>query len=114
MESLLFPIVVLLIAAVIAVPFAKRLGVGSIIGYLIAGIVVGPAGLALIDDPESARHVSELGVVMLLFLIGLELKPARLWVMRRSVFLFGGAQVALTAILFTVLAYGLKDRKSVV
>jgi glutathione-regulated potassium-efflux system protein KefB len=106
-DSLLLPIVVLLIAAVIAVPFAKRLGVGNIIGYLIAGIVVGPAGFALIHDTESARHVSELGVVMLLFLIGLELKPARLWVMRRSVFLFGGAQVALTAVLFTALAYGM-------
>ncbi|HEY4135131.1 MAG TPA: monovalent cation:proton antiporter-2 (CPA2) family protein [Alphaproteobacteria bacterium] len=104
MDSLLLPIVVLLIAAIIAVPFAKRLGIGSIIGYLIAGIVVGPAGFGLIRDTESASHVSELGVVMLLFLIGLELKPARLWIMRRTVFLFGGAQVFVTAALFTGLA----------
>ncbi len=107
MDSLLIPIVVLLVAAIIAVPFAKRLGIGSIIGYLIAGIVIGPAGFGLIRDTESASHVSELGVVMLLFLIGLELKPARLWVMRRVVFMFGGAQVALTTALFAGLAYWL-------
>ena len=104
MDALLLPIVILLAAAVIAVPAAKHAGVGGIIGYVIAGVVVGPNGLALIEDSETARHIAELGVVMLLFLIGLELKPARLWVMRRSVFLFGGAQVAVTAALFGGLA----------
>ena len=89
--------IVLLAAAVLAVPLAKRLGFGSPLGYLAAGLAIGPSGLGLITDVESMAHVSELGVVMLLFLIGLELRPQRLWVMRKSVFALGGAQVALTA-----------------
>jgi glutathione-regulated potassium-efflux system ancillary protein KefC len=97
--------VVLLGAAVLAVPLAKRLGLGSIIGYLVAGIAVGPAGLGLIPDPESMRHAAELGVVMLLFLIGLELKPTRLWVMRRAVFLLGGLQVVATAAAMSLAAW---------
>src|SRR6185437_13295072 len=87
----------LLTAAVIAVPIAKRLGFGSVLGYLGAGLVIGPAGLRLVTDLGSIADVSELGVVMLLFLIGLELRPARLWVMRRSVLGLGAAQVVVTA-----------------
>jgi monovalent cation:proton antiporter-2 (CPA2) family protein len=90
-------LVILLAAAVLAVPLAKRLGFGSVLGYLGAGLVIGPAGLRLVTDVASITEASELGVVMLLFLIGLELRPARLWVMRRSVFALGGAQVAVTA-----------------
>ena len=83
--AFLYTLVTLLAAAVIAVPIAKRLGFGSVLGYLGAGLVIGPAGLRLVTDLGSIADVSELGVVMLLFLIGLELRPARLWVMRRSV-----------------------------
>jgi monovalent cation:proton antiporter-2 (CPA2) family protein len=101
-HDLVLVAVLLLGAAVLAVPLAKRLGLGSIIGYLAAGTVVGPSGLDLIPDAESMRHVAELGVVMLLFLIGLELKPNRLWVMRRAVFALGGAQVAATAAVATL------------
>lgn len=90
-------LVILLAAAVMAVPVAKRLGFGSVLGYLLAGLVIGPAGLRLVTDVQSISEVSELGVVMLLFLIGLELRPARLWVMRRSVLGLGAAQVAVTA-----------------
>lgn len=90
-------LVILLAAAVVAVPVAKRFGFGSVLGYLGAGLIIGPAGLRLVTDVESIAQVSELGVVMLLFLIGLELRPARLWVMRRSVLGLGAAQVAVTA-----------------
>jgi glutathione-regulated potassium-efflux system protein KefB len=90
---------VLLAAAVVAVPLAKRMGFGSPLGYLAAGLAIGPNGLGLIPEAEAIRHVSELGVVMLLFLIGLELRPRRLWVMRKSVFGLGGAQVVATALL---------------
>jgi glutathione-regulated potassium-efflux system ancillary protein KefC len=93
----LYTLVILLAAAVVAVPVAKRLGFGSVLGYLAAGLIIGPAGLRLVTDVESIAQASELGVVMLLFLIGLELRPARLWVMRRSVLGLGAAQVAVTA-----------------
>ena len=80
-------------AAVVAVPLSRRLGFGSVLGYLTAGIVIGPAALGLIDDVDHVLHFAELGVVFLLFIIGLELKPSRLWVMRRPVFGLGTAQV---------------------
>jgi glutathione-regulated potassium-efflux system ancillary protein KefC len=92
----LYTLVVLLVAAILLVPLAKRLGVGSVLGYLAAGLIIGPAGLGLITDVENIASVSELGVVMLLFLIGLELRPARLWTMRRSVFGMGLTQVVVT------------------
>lgn len=86
----------LLLAAVIAVPLFKRMRLGAVLGYLAAGIVLGPNGVGLIEDPNAIAHVSEFGVVFLLFVIGLELKPQRLWTMRRQVFGLGGAQVAVT------------------
>lgn len=89
----------LLVAAVTAVLLFNRLGLGSVLGYLAAGAVVGPAGLSLVQDPDNMRHIGELGVVFLLFLIGIEIKPKRLWVMRRMVFGFGGAQVVITGII---------------
>ncbi len=92
----LYAIVILLTAAIVAVPLAKRLGFGSVLGYLAAGLIIGPAGLGLVTDVESIAQVSELGVVMLLFLIGLELRPTRLWTMRKSVLGLGAAQVAIT------------------
>ena len=93
-HSLLFNALVYLAAAVIIVPVAKRLGLGAVLGYLLAGIVIGPWGLRLIGEVEDILHFSEFGVVLLLFLIGLELEPKRLWSLRRPIFGRGSAQVA--------------------
>ena len=90
-------ILVFLVAAVIAVPLFRRLGLGAILGYLVAGVAIGPDGLKLVPDPEDVLAASEFGVVMMLFIIGLELSPARLWVLRRKVFGTGGLQVLLSA-----------------
>ena len=84
---------VYLAAAVIAVPLARKLGLGSIIGYLGAGIAIGPFGLKLVSDPDAILQFAEFGVVLMLFLIGLELEPPRLWAMRRPIFGWGSAQV---------------------
>ncbi|HMB56255.1 MAG TPA: monovalent cation:proton antiporter-2 (CPA2) family protein [Arenimonas sp.] len=89
---------IFLVAAVLAVPLFRRLGLGAVLGYLVAGAVMGPFGFKLVKDPASTLAFSELGVVMLLFVIGLELSPARLWVMRRQVFGIGGLQVAISAL----------------
>ena len=86
---MLTTLVVLLAAATIAVPLTRRAGFGSVLGYLLAGIVIGPAGLRLVTDIDAIASIASLGVVMLLFLIGLEVRPQRLWVMRRSVFGLG-------------------------
>ncbi|MGE4064104.1 MAG: monovalent cation:proton antiporter-2 (CPA2) family protein [Rhodospirillaceae bacterium] len=83
-------------AAVLVVPVFRRLGLGAVLGYLAAGAVIGPFGLSLIDDVEAAAHLAEFGVVLLLFIIGLELNPGRLWTMRSMVFGLGGAQVVVT------------------
>ena len=96
--------VVFLLAAVLTAPLAKRLQLGAVLGYLFAGVIIGPSVLGLIGNPESVAHISELGVVLLLFIIGLELSPRRLWVMRRSVFGVGLAQVLLTGGVLGVLA----------
>jgi monovalent cation:proton antiporter-2 (CPA2) family protein len=96
---------VLLAAAVLSVPIARRLGLSAIVAYLIAGIVIGPYGLAAFGTPESIVPVSELGVVMLLFLIGLELELGRLIAMRRAIFGLGAAQLALTALAIGAIAY---------
>ncbi len=90
-------LLVFLVAAVIAVPLFRRLGLGAVLGYLAAGVVIGPDGLRLVPDPEDVLAASEFGVVMLLFVIGLELSPNRLWIMRRQVFGSGGLQVLVTA-----------------
>nr|WP_321984152.1 cation:proton antiporter [uncultured Lichenicoccus sp.] len=90
-------LVALLLASVVMVPISRRLGFGAVLGNLVGGAVIGPLGLGLIRSPGQIENVSQLGVVMLLFLIGLELRPQRLWVMRRAVFGLGSAQVILTA-----------------
>ncbi|NQD91414.1 glutathione-regulated potassium-efflux system protein KefB [Pseudomonas sp. CrR25] len=102
--NLLQTAVVFLLAAVLVVPVAKRLQLGAVLGYLLAGVLIGPAALRLIDDPAGVSHISELGVVLLLFIIGLELSPRRLWVMRQSVFGVGLAQVLLTALVIGTVA----------
>ncbi len=101
-ESLIF-----LLAAVIAVPISRRLGFGSVLGYLAAGIVIGPFGFAFVTDAEHILHFAELGVVLLLFVVGLELQPSRLWVMRRLVFGLGTAQVLVSAAAVAGVAYAL-------
>lgn len=93
MQGLLFQIVVYLAAAVIAVPLSRRLGLGAVVGYLAAGVAIGPAVLGLIHEPVAILHFSEFGVVLLLFLIGLELEPTRLWHLRHAIFGLGGSQM---------------------
>ena len=94
-------VVALLGAAVIAVPLFKRAGLGSVLGYLAAGLAIGPFGLRLFTDPQAILHVAELGVVMFLFVIGLEMQPSRLWSLRREIFGLGVAQVAVCGALLT-------------
>ena len=98
-------LVALLAAATIAVPLTRRAGFGSVLGYLLAGIVIGPAGMRLVTETEQIGSVSSLGVIMLLFLIGLELRPQRLWVMRRAVFGLGTCQLVATAAALAGLAH---------
>lgn len=95
---------VFLVAAIVMVPVAKRLGLGSVLGYIVAGAIIGPFGLKLFGDPEGAMHAAEFGVVIMLFLIGLELQPMLLWNMRRSIVGVGGAQVVLTGLALTGVA----------
>ncbi len=83
--SLVAP-VVLLAAAVIAVPIFKRIGLGSVLGYLIAGLIIGPFGFAFFQDSTAILHIAELGIVMYLFVIGLEMQPSHLWSLRREIF----------------------------
>lgn len=90
-------VILFLSAAVIAVPLARKAGIGAVLGYLLAGMAIGPWGLRLINDVEAVLHFSELGVVLLLFIIGLELNPGKLWQMRRPIFGLGALQVLLTA-----------------
>ena len=104
--SLIAQAAIFLGAAVVAVPLSKRLGLGSVLGYLLAGAAIGPWGLRLVSDVESILHFGEFGVVLLLFLIGLELQPERLWTMRRPVFGLGGAQVTVSAAILAAASYG--------
>ncbi|KQZ29284.1 potassium transporter [Mesorhizobium sp. Root552] len=97
----LFYVVALLGAGVVAVPIFKRIGLGSILGYLTAGLVIGPFGLGVFSESEAILHIAELGVVMFLFIIGLEMQPSRLWGMRREIFGLGALQVGFCAVLLT-------------
>jgi glutathione-regulated potassium-efflux system ancillary protein KefC/glutathione-regulated potassium-efflux system protein KefB len=89
---------IFLAASVLMVPVARKLGLGSVLGYLLAGVLIGPFGLRLIDDVAAILNFSEFGVVLFLFIIGLELQPSRLWVLRHQVFGLGSTQVLLTAL----------------
>ncbi|MGB5276335.1 MAG: glutathione-regulated potassium-efflux system protein KefC [Gammaproteobacteria bacterium] len=100
-HSLLFNAFVYLSAAVIAVPISKRLGFGAVLGYLLAGVVIGPWGFRLIREAEDILHFAEFGVVLLLFVIGLELNPRRLWEMRKPILGLGAAQVIITTSILT-------------
>jgi len=96
-----------LAAAIVAVPIAKRVGLGSVLGYLIAGILIGPYALAMVGDQTDVMHFAEFGVVMMLFLVGLELQPSRLWTLRHSILGLGGLQVVLTAAVIFASCYWL-------
>jgi glutathione-regulated potassium-efflux system protein KefB len=93
-SSELIKVVALLGAAVVMVPIFRRLGLGSVLGYLSAGLLIGPFGLGWFSDPEAILHVAELGVVMFLFVIGLEMRPSHLWSLRRQIFGLGTLQIA--------------------
>lgn len=114
--SLLGQSLVFLLAAVIAVPISRRLGLGSVLGYLAAGIIIGPFGLAFVSDADQILHFAELGVVFLLFIVGLELKPSRLWVMRRMVFGLGAMQVIIStaAIALVAMAIGVEQNIAII
>ncbi|MGD8111473.1 glutathione-regulated potassium-efflux system protein KefB [Vibrio sp. TRT 21S02] len=96
---------IFLTAAVIAVPLAQRAGLGSVLGYLLAGVAIGPWGLGLISDVEAILHFAEFGVVLLLFLIGLELNPKKLFQMKGPILGLGGAQVVLTTLALSLIAH---------
>jgi monovalent cation:proton antiporter-2 (CPA2) family protein len=109
MANYLLDIVILLTAAVVAVPLFRAAGFGAVPGFLVAGVLVGPSGLALIDNVAEIGQLAELGVILLLFVIGIELKPARLWLMRRLVFGLGTLQLVITGAVLTVGANLLLD-----
>ncbi len=94
--------VVLLSAAVVAVPLFRRLGLGSVLGYLVAGLAIGPFGLKIFTDAETLLHIAELGVVMFLFVIGLEMRPSKLWTLRKQIFGLGAGQVVTCGGLLTL------------
>ncbi|MDI9278770.1 glutathione-regulated potassium-efflux system protein KefB [Pantoea sp. EABMAA-21] len=104
-QTLLTAGVIYLVAAVVVVPIAARLGIGAVLGYLVAGIAIGPWGLGFISDVDEILHFSELGVVFLMFIIGLELNPAKLWALRRSIFGVGAAQVLVSTAILGVLLW---------
>ncbi|NOV25556.1 glutathione-regulated potassium-efflux system protein KefC [Cupriavidus necator] len=97
-HDFLIALLVFLVAAVVAVPLARRSGLGAVLGYLLAGAAIGPFALRLVTDVESILHFSEFGVVLMMFVIGLELEPRKLWALRRSIFGYGGAQLAACAL----------------
>ena len=104
---MLLLIAIFLLTAVIVVPVFRRLQLGSVLGYIAAGMIIGPWGLGLIAEAEGTLHFAELGIVLLLFLVGLELEPSRLWALRHSVFGLGGAQVLVIGLVLGVVAHAL-------
>src|SRR5215213_10038559 len=105
-HSFLFQAMVYLAAAVVMVPLAKRLGLGSVLGYLVAGIVIGPAVMGFIgEEGQGLMHFAEFGVVMMLFIIGLELEPDLLWKLRKPIAGLGGLQVLVTALAVAGIAF---------
>jgi len=109
-------VLVYLAVAIVTVPLTKRIGLGSVLGYLLAGVLIGPSVLKLVTDVDTILHFAELGVVFLLFIIGLEMQPSRLWVLRKAVFGLGGMQVLITGLVLSgiVVALGIDWRSAVV
>lgn len=116
MDSFINQALLFIGSSLVLVPLFQRLGFGSVLGYLIAGILVGPQGIRLIGDTESIMHFSELGVTLLLFVIGLEIQPRKLWSMRRHLLGLGGSQVVLSSAIFALIAmaFGLSVTTSLV
>jgi Kef-type K+ transport system membrane component KefB len=116
MDSVLLQVFVYLAFAVIAVPVATRLGLGSVLGYLVAGAVVGPYALDLVGDASAVGHIAEFGVVILLFLIGLEVRPALLWQLRTVIGGFGASQLLATGLSVAAVAivFGISWRAALV
>ncbi len=103
-SSFLYQALVYLTAPVVVVPLAKKAGLGSVLGYLVAGMLIGPAFLNLVGDSSDVMHAAEFGVVLMLFVIGLELEPRLLWKMRKPILGLGGLQVLCTMAIVMVLA----------
>ncbi|MBS2213249.1 monovalent cation:proton antiporter-2 (CPA2) family protein [Carboxylicivirga mesophila] len=104
LDEIFFRIMIYLLAAVVSVPIAKKIGLGSVLGYLIAGIVIGPFALGLVgSEGEGVMHIAEFGVVIMLFIVGLELHPGMLWRMKRLIFGLGGMQIGFTALVFALI-----------
>lgn len=103
--SLLLQITLFLAAALMIVPLAKRLGIATVLGYLFTGILLGPSVLNVVHDPEDIHKLAEYGVIFLMFIIGLELRPQRLWEMRKSIFVMGSLQVAVCGILLACIVF---------
>lgn len=107
MEALLIDVLVFLVAATVVVPVSIRLGLGSVLGYLLAGVLIGPWALRLVTDVDAILHFSELGIVLMMFVIGLEMHITKLWAMRRAIFGYGGMQMIVCASLLMIyLAFG--------
>lgn len=103
--TMLMQATIFLGAAIILVPLGKRFGIATVLGYLLTGVLIGPGGLNLVSDAEQVMHFAEFGVIMLLFVIGLELQPSRLWALRRSIFMLGGLQVGITGVLIMLFVW---------
>ena len=103
--SLLAQIAIFLAAAVIAIPIFRRFKLGAVLGYLTAGIIIGPSSLGLISTVDTAQNIAQFGIVLLMFVIGLELQPSRLWVLRKSILGLGVGQVAATSLCLGAAAY---------
>ena len=103
--SLLAQIAIFLASAVIAIPLFRRFKLGSVLGYLTAGIIIGPASLGLVESVEATQQIADFGIVLLMFVIGLELQPSRLWVLRKPIFGLGSAQVAVTTLIICAGSY---------
>ncbi len=112
-HGFLYQALIYLAAGVIAVPLFKKLGLGSVLGFLAAGMVIGPWGLKLVSKPEAVLHFAEFGVVLLLFLVGLELNPQRLWRMRRPIFGMGATQVIATIAAVAAIGWALGQRSTI-
>ncbi len=106
--NFLTEVLVYLAVAIVTVPLTKRVGLGSVLGYLLAGVLIGPSVLKLVTDVDTILHFAELGVVFLLFIIGLEMQPSRLWVLRKAVFGLGGLQVLITGLVLSGIVVALE------
>ena len=105
MNSLIINAIIYLLAAVVVVPIAKHFKLGSIVGYILAGIIIGPFVLGLISDQKEVHTFAEFGIIMMLFLIGLEIRPSELWSMRRKFLRYGFSQILLTTLVIGLVVY---------